>query len=67
MPNCLRPLANGALAGVLALSLIEGCAHPGDVISVAEQADKNPGVAIPGIEETRAIAEDGFTYGFPSC
>src|SRR5277367_5554393 len=40
-----------------------GCAKPNDAISKAETIlDAGPG---PSIEETRAIAEEGFIYGLP--
>jgi hypothetical protein len=29
------------------------------------QADRQAGVAAPGIEQTKAIAEEGFIYGLP--
>ena len=42
-----------------------GCDKKNDAISSAEQADKVKGIAAPGIEETKAIAEEGFIYGLP--
>jgi hypothetical protein len=36
-----------------------------DAISQAEKADKLNGVAVPGIRETKAIAQEGFIYGLP--
>jgi hypothetical protein len=36
-----------------------------DAISRAKKTDKLNGVAIPGILETKAIAQDGFIYGLP--
>ncbi len=36
-----------------------------DAISQAEKADKLNGVTIPGIRETKAIAQEGFIYGLP--
>jgi len=54
-----------ATASVIALVLLAGCDKQGDAISAADQADKQAGVPAPGIEETRAIAEDGFIYGLP--
>jgi hypothetical protein len=36
-----------------------------DSISKAERADKINGVAVPGLEETKQIAADGFVYGLP--
>ena len=46
-------------------SAFTGCDKKGDAISSAEQADKEAGIAAPGIEETKAIAEEGFIYGLP--
>ena len=36
-----------------------------DAISQAEKTDKINGVAVPGIIETKAIAEEGLIYGLP--
>ena len=55
----------GALAGALALTLLTGCSTKHDAISVAEQADMKSGNPVPGIKETKAIAEEGFIYGLP--
>jgi hypothetical protein len=38
-----------------------GCATKNDAVAQAEKAEKNA----PGIEETKAIAEEGFIYGLP--
>ena len=54
-----------ALASALTAAALIGCGKKGDAISSAEQADKKAGVAAPGIEETKAIAEEGFIYGLP--
>ncbi len=54
-----------ALAGMIAATALTGCSKKGDPISSAEQADKKAGIAAPGIEETKAIAEEGFIYGLP--
>src|SRR5271154_669917 len=48
----------------LAATLVAGC-HKNDAVSQAEKADKINGVAVPGIAETKAIAEEGFIYGLP--
>ena len=55
----------GALCSVFAVALLTGCATKGDPIVAAEQADKEAGIATPGIAETKAIAEEGFIYGLP--
>src|SRR5213083_2536315 len=56
---------SAALAGAIATTLLIGCEKKGDAISGAEEADKKAGIAAPGIEETKAIAEEGFIYGLP--
>src|SRR5437879_3892680 len=56
---------SAALAGAIATTLLIGCEKKGDAISGAEQADKKAGIAAPGIEETKAIAEEAFIYGLP--
>jgi len=48
-----------------ALTLMAGCAKKQDTISQAEKTDAAKGVAAPSIEETKAIAEEGFIYGLP--
>jgi len=53
-----------AVACVLAASAVAGCGK-NDAISQAEKADKINGVAVPGIEETKAIAQEGFIFGLP--
>ncbi len=54
-----------ALASAITSAALTGCEKKGDVISAAEQTDKKEGIAAPGIEETKAIAEEGFIYGLP--
>jgi hypothetical protein len=54
-----------AFASTITAVALIGCEKKGDAISSAEQADKKAGVAAPGIEETKAIAEEGFIYGLP--
>jgi len=55
------------LAATLTLcaTLSSGCGKTGDSVSEAETLDRKKGVAAPGIEETKAIAEEGFIYGLP--
>jgi hypothetical protein len=65
MKTTKRPLIYGMMAAVVfAATLLVGCAK-NDAISNAERADKKAGVAAPSIEETKAIAEEGFIYGLP--
>jgi hypothetical protein len=54
-----------ALASAITSAAFIGCDKKSDAISSAEQTDKKEGVAPPGIEETKAIAEEGFIYGLP--
>jgi hypothetical protein len=54
-----------ALASIITLTVLIGCEKKSDSITAAEQADKKAGIAAPGVEETKAIAEEGFIYGLP--
>jgi hypothetical protein len=58
------PIPHLLLAVALSVAL-SGCSKPNDPVNAAEQADKQSGVAAPGIEETKAIAEEAFIYGLP--
>src|SRR5277367_3328208 len=52
------------LVPIAALTLlVTGCKN--DPVTQAEKADKINGVAVPGIEETKQIAQEGFIYGLP--
>ena len=53
------------VAAAFVATALSGCEKKGDAISTADQVDKKAGVAAPGIEETKAIAEEGFIYGLP--
>jgi len=46
-------------------SLLIGCSKQNDAITQAEKKEAAAGVAAPSIEETKAIAEEGFIYGLP--
>jgi len=59
----LQHLLAAATACFALLPLTASSAN--DAIDAAKQADKLAGIAVPGIEETRAIAEEGFIYGLP--
>ncbi len=48
-----------ALVCLLAATLFVGC-KKNDSISQAENADRVHGVAVPSIEETKQIAQEGF-------
>jgi len=56
-----RILFTGAMAFATAATLFTGCATRNDAISQAGKTEKNA----PGIDETKAIAEQGFIYGLP--
>ena len=65
MPPRYRFLFPTAAALVLTAALFTGCEKKVEPITQAEQADKKAGVPAPGIEEVKAIAEEGFIYGLP--
>jgi len=48
-----------------ATALFTGCGKKDDAISQAEKKDVTKGVAATTIEQTKAIAEEGFIYGLP--
>ncbi len=48
-------------AGAVLLAALVGCSNPKDAISQAAKTEK----AKPGLEEVKAIAEEGFVYGLP--
>jgi hypothetical protein len=50
---------------VAAAMLTAGCGNKNEAISQAEKKDEAKSVAAPSIEETKAIAEEGFIYGLP--
>jgi hypothetical protein len=55
-----------AAAVVVASStLFAGCASKNDPITQADKADVAKGVPAPSLEQTKAIAEEGFIYGLP--
>jgi hypothetical protein len=53
------------LCSALALSGLSGCEQKTDPIKAAAQADKAAGINAPSLEQTKAIAEEGFIYGLP--
>jgi hypothetical protein len=56
-----RVFQTGTLAVAIAATFLGGCATKNDAVAQAEKTDKDK----PGIEETKAIAEEGFIYGLP--
>jgi hypothetical protein len=65
MPSPTRLLFSAAAASVLTTSIFTSCEKKPDAITQAEQAEKKASVAAPGIEEVKAIAEEGFIYALP--
>mgnify|MGYP001035781278 FL=1 len=53
------------LVGLLLAALLAGCSAPDDAISQAASKDVAAGVPVPGMEETKAIVEQAYVYGFP--
>lgn len=53
----------GSMAYFVAATLLTGCKP--DSVSQAEKVDSTDGTPVPGIIETKAIAEEGFIYGLP--
>jgi len=53
------------LTSIAVLSLLTGCKNNAYAISTAVKMDKKVGIDAPGIEEIKAIAEEGFIYGLP--
>jgi len=51
----------GLFALIVALVFFVGCEKQEDAVTQAEKVENNR----PGIEETKAIAEEGFIYGLP--
>ena len=49
------------VGAIISIILPVGCTSKNDVISQAEKTEKNQ----PSIEQTKAIAEEGFIYGLP--
>jgi len=60
-----RILFIGALCSAIVVALLAGCGKKDDPIVTADQADKSVDIAVPGIAETKAVAEEGFIYGLP--
>jgi hypothetical protein len=46
-------------------TLFAGCAGKNDPIAQADKTDVAKGVPAPSLEQTKAIAEEGFIYGLP--
>jgi len=50
---------------VVGSTFFTGCAGKNDPIAQADKADVAKGVPAPSLEQTKAIAEEGFIYGLP--
>ncbi|MBP7371007.1 MAG: DUF1254 domain-containing protein, partial [Arenimonas sp.] len=57
-----RFLASACLVSML---LTVGCSKSSDPISAQEKINESAGATAPSIEQTKAIAEEGFIYGLP--
>ena len=55
----------GAVCAMIAAAGLAGCATTTDPVAIAQVADRKAGSTVPGIGETRAIAEEAFIYGLP--
>lgn len=61
----MKRISLGMYACAIALgALLAGCGK-NDAVTQAKKEDAKAGVPAPGIEETRAIAEEAYIYGFP--
>lgn len=54
-----------SLALPLCLAMMPGCEKKNDPVTQASKEDNAAGVPVPGIEEIKTIAEEGFIYGLP--
>lgn len=59
----MKPRISTWAAFFAAATLIAGCGNKNDAVTQAEKKDVAAGVPAPSIEETKAIAEEGFIYG----
>jgi hypothetical protein len=54
-----------AAVAMMGSALLAGCASKSDPVAQAARADVAEGVPAPSLEQTKAIAEEGFIYGLP--
>lgn len=59
------PLLRTLSLYAIAATLISGCGNKDELVVQAEKKDVPKGVAAPSIEQTKAIAAEGFIYGLP--
>jgi hypothetical protein len=55
----------GVICTALVAVSLSGCSKQNDTMTQAEKKESAAGVPAPSIEETKAIAEEGFIYGLP--
>lgn len=55
----------GLIIAAMTSVMIVGCGNKNDAVSQAEKKDTVASIPAPSIEETKAIAEEGFIYGLP--
>ena len=66
MNKRMNVLTGTALASALVMAVAgAGCGKKDDAVSQGAKQDALAGKAVPGIEEVKAIAEEGFVYGLP--
>ncbi len=65
MHTLLRPIAPALAATAIGALALTSCEKKHDAIALAAKEDKKEGLPAPGIEETKAIAEEAFIYGLP--
>ena len=63
--NFTARLPATAVACALAALMLAGCASKNDPIKLAAKQDVAAGVKAPSLEQTKAIAQEGFVYGLP--
>src|SRR5277367_463518 len=52
-------------SALMLCTVLAGCSHSGDAISQADKQDAINGVPVPNLRDTKAIAQEGFTFGLP--
>jgi hypothetical protein len=60
-----RAFLPGILASAVSVLFISACGSKNDVINQAEKQDAINGTPVLSIAETKAIAQEGFTFGLP--
>jgi hypothetical protein len=62
----LKPIGRILSLCIAALVLLSACGKSqDDAVTQAKKTDQAAGIAVPSIEEVKAIAEEGFIYGLP--